>query len=1177
MTVGAPSMTDHASNRLKIVEQLRRELVGPAPAGEAIDADQEVIVQTTTESWGPWRQVNSGEEILLRDPPTRRYGVGVLFPQGVPLDTQLLPVGQLQAEPGESDPPADSPAVASSAGVIADANLDGMDGQETDDLDLTFANSYQPSTFGVSFLAEFGDDTRLILEAGGGRYEPRDLTVRVGDTRQTRRSWLRRSVCLRAEYDWPSLNQQSFRKALPTTTTITGAEGLDVRIEVFTRPHGPRKRLITACLVNRCVTDKEDSDLNPFCLFQAHMTAVLSDPDGRSRILPYPEATSEGDLEESSIRLLYRHVQTFATGHGCSADWEKSREEERAHSVSAECFPVTETPSITPDVLKSDGSLLTVSMASLAGLIDGNDGSTQLEEVVRLYEIWIADQRDKSTVLAEAYRSTAVRHLRECEQMAERMREGLAYLRNDPQAKRAFQLANHASLLQQTVTRSDSRAISYDRQNRQFSFAEPLRPVDPLNPPEGRGAWRAFQIGFLLAAVKSTAEPGAHDRETVELIWFPTGGGKTEAYLALAAFAAFKRRLKDPDDVGVHILMRYTLRLLTTQQFQRAGSLICAMEHLRRNHQDELGHETFSAGIWVGGDTTPNNCERALKDLSDVERSQRARNPFLLERCPWCAAQFGRLDISGKGSGNRGSSKAITPGYTRGTRPRSNTATVLFRCPDAHCEFSSGLPVYVIDEDIYEVTPTLVIGTIDKFAILAWKPEAASLFGLDANGERVASPPGLIIQDELHLISGPLGSLAGLYEPVIEDLCTDKRATNSAAPKIVCSTATIRSYEEQIQGLYDRTHVALFPPRALRADDSFFARYDLESSGRIYAGVHATSLGSVQTEWVRTFSALFQGPMPLEAEARDPWWTMLVFFNSIREMGTAHTLFQSDIPDYEKIIWSRDGTPISQRRYTNSAKIFELTGGLPSDELSGAIARLELAYGKRDSLDVCLSSNIIEVGIDISRLSLMVVAGQPKTTSQYIQVTGRVGRLRDRPGLIITMYSPSKPRDRSHYERFKSYHARLYAQVEPTSVTPFSPPAIDRALHAALTAYARLVGGADVARSPYPYPANVVERFKDLMLARAESVDPEERAEVKRVVELRARQWQSWQRTIWSGDSTLQDAPLLRPAGEYADAVRKRISWATPTSMRNVDAACEAEITTQYLEDLSAEDAETTS
>jgi len=926
--------------------------------------------------------------------------------------------------------------------------------------------------------------------------------------------------------------------------------------------------LLTVCLVNR-TADPGQRGADESCLFQTSLRSTILSADGAAHVHPYPDVPASGDPEEASLALLYRHAQTFATGHGCAANWQPGETTERAVSVWVECLPLTEIPNITPDVRRGDGSLVLVPMAPLAGLVEGDDGRARLAEVVELYERWIERQRARVAGLGDSYRSAATRHLEECEDAASRMREGLSYLDRSEKACRAFQLANHAILLQQIAAArvTPRRPRAKTLQGMDLVFDDEYRAPDVSTTPSDRGNWRPFQIAFLLATIKSAGESDAPDRRTVELIWFPTGGGKTEAYLGLAAFATFKRRLENPADAGVHVLMRYTLRLLTAQQFLRASALICAMEHLRRRHPEELGPRQFSIGIWLGADTTPNTREQARRLLSEFERGRIEGNPFLLTRCPWCSAGFERVRIGGPARGNRGGTM-LAPGYAR----RGNTVALV--CPDRACEFSGGLPVFVIDEDIYEERPTVVIGTIDKFAALAWRPQARALFGLDAEGERVSSPPGLIIQDELHLISGPLGSLAGLYEMVIEELCTDRRGAPLIHPKIVSSTATIRRYAEQIRCLYAREDVALFPPPGLDAENSFFARYERDRPGRVFVGVHAPSLGSVQTEWVRTFAALLQAPMSLDTDDRDPWWTLLVFFNSIREMGTAHTLFHSDVPDYLRVIWNRQGTGPGAKRWLGASRVFELTGGLQSGEVADAIAKLEMPYGdaRRPAVDICMASSIIEVGIDISRLSLMVVAGQPKTTSQYIQVTGRVGRRVDRPGLIVTMYSPSKPRDRSHFERFRSYHERLYAHVEPTSVTPFSPPALDRALHAVLTGYARQANRRTVAERPYPYPGEIVERFKSLLLSRVGAVDPSERENVERVLERRAREWRSWERTRWSRDGG-EDIPLLRVAGEYATAEETAVSWATPTSMRNVDAECVAEITTLYIRNAGITDA----
>jgi hypothetical protein len=309
---------------------------------------------------------------------------------------------------------------------------------------------------------------------------------------------------------------------------------------------------------------------------------------------------------------------------------------------------------------------------------------------------------------------------------------------------------------------------------------------------------------------------------------------------------------------------------------------------------------------------------------------------------------------------------------------------------------------------------------------------------------------------------------------------------------------------------------------------------------------------------------LIQAAGLLPAEEQDPWWTLLVFFNSLRELGTSLSLLQSDIPDYLRVIRKRLGLKQGESRYPWN--VLELTGRLRNDEVPRAIEELEKTVSQEGPapVDVCLASNIVEVGVDIDRLSLMAVVGQPKTTSQYIQATGRIGRRWwERPGLVTTIYGASKPRDRSHFEKFRSYHERLYAQVEPTSVTPFAPPVLDRALHAVLVAYVRQLADQDA--KPLPVPEDLLDSAFELLRARVEAVDPEEAERFEAKFAERVEQWRRWQRTDWMADWDSEDYGLLRFAGDYADRVAEQISWAVPTSLRNVDAECKAAITTAYL------------
>ncbi|WP_327074503.1 helicase-related protein [Kitasatospora purpeofusca] len=1150
--------SDQLGAREDVIDALRAELLGPAPSGKPLD-------RTSFDTWadarGPWADADSGEEVLDRT-PLLRYGVGVIYPV-----TAADAVGQSSAPDGAGTPDAagagdDGPETPEG---IREAYTRTGGHADDDDFELVGANDRRPSAMGLSFVLA-GDRAGLRIAVTGGRYRRR--TVHIGSDPRT--WWVRSPVAAVWDLSADELADAVpvLRKQQPSSDASTGLDGLGLELIVRIRPHSDGL-LVTAALVNRTLPGTQAPDA--VSLFQAEITA---EPQN-GWLAPYPEAAEAGThKDDASFSLIYRDARTFAVGHGCAADW-AAPAEGRSSWAKADPMPQYEAPSITPDIRLPDGSPLTVSMDQLAG--DDPAGPERLGQVVAAYAQWIDGLEKKSAGLDERFRPTAAEHIEGCRTALARMQEGLELVR-DPgtDVGRAFRMANRAMLHQQLRSGTPLRATRYVDGRFQVDGSQ---PDEDKARSHGKGNWRAFQIAFLLAAVPSTADPLHDDRDTVDLIYFPTGGGKTEAYLGLSAFTMLLRRLRDPRDAGVTALMRYTLRLLTAQQFLRAAALMCALEELREDEPD-LGQVPFSIGIWVGSDTTPNTRAAAKSGLAGLQRGGQD-NPFLLLRCPWCAAQMGPVAVQEEGTtprqgprkGGRGKSGAAT-GRTPVAGYTECAGTVRFICPDADCRFSTEdapLPVFVADEDLYDHRPTLVIGTVDKFALLAWRPHARALFGLGASGlgadgARDFSPPSLVIQDELHLIAGPLGSLTGLYEGVIEELCTDRRSGTPVRPKIVASTATIRRHEEQVRALYGREQVCLFPPHGIDASDSFFAVYDRDPDtgslkpGRRYIGVHAPALGSMQTVQVRTFAALLQAARDLPEEQRDPWWTLLTFFNSLRELGNSLSLMQSDIPDYLRTINNRSTADRTAMRYLNWVE--EMTSRLRQDEVPEAIQKLErqLTQDQR-AVDTCLASSLIEVGIDIPRLSLMAVVGQPKSTSQYIQVTGRVGRRT--PGLVVTLYGAGKPRDRSHFERFRSYHERLYAQVEPTSSTPFAPPALDRALRAVAVAYIRQAGGAAVG-SPFPFPAERWAEAKKLLLHRAGFCDPDEAGRTSALLDRMRKEWEAWQPGQWGEFGPPVGGQLLRQLGQYATEELQSLSWAIPSSMRGVDAECEVAVTAHY-------------
>lgn len=1148
--------------RTIIEAQLRRELFGPLegeePIGKPVDCTSGTITfATSDESRGQFHDATTKQEILNVGTPLQRYGVGVLYSGAVHSGTMI----------GEQD---DIDITGAPGVATSEENPEGPpvkiegslrhDEADTDDFDLSDANKFKPSAMAISFQCRLEGPGPLEIRVVGAHYER--LNVHIPGLNKPVDWWRRRPFVLVGTVPDSVLREETKSLKIVPTYPEGVPPGIVPTTQLFSRPvpgeTDPDLRLVTVAVVNKIAGTGPSS-----ALFQMGFTVTAGDG---LVIEPYPEVElPDRDIEEQSLDLLYRNKRTYAIGHGCAAEWGEGTSSS-VPLVRAVALPAYEVASLTPNIYLTDdeGRYLldsrgerqpvTVSMRELA---DGSaTGDAQVETVLRLYGEWIAARKGEIGDLPVGLRPAAQRHMEFAENALTRMKTGWSMTKSDTTAQQAFRWANEAMLYQQV--RSNFALREVERGKDDILRLKGVHPVPHI--PEGRGTWRPFQIAFILASLPELVDPTKKTRSLVDLIFFPTGGGKTEAYLGACAISLLTRRLRDPEDVGTDTLMRYTLRLLTAQQFLRAASLVCVLEDIRDRHASQLGESPFSIGIWLGGASTPNTWSKAIDVLKRMRRNPNEQNLFLLLRCPWCGAQMGTKP---KG---RGVQDVI--GYEQVGKSR-----VVLRCVDSQCKFSrrSGLPVHVVDEDIYEVRPSIVIGTVDKFAMMAWRPRARSLFGFSEAGDRIASPPSLIIQDELHLISGPLGSMVGLYEPIIDELCTDRRGKESVPPKIIASTATIRRYEDQIRGLFGRDEVALFPPHGLEEGRSFFAEparlpNGALEPGRRYLGVMSASLGSMQTVQTRVAASTLQAATKVPEDSRDGYWTNLNFLNSLRELGNTVSLLESDVPDYLTGLIRRDGINPRWPKRT-----MELTSRRRSDEIPKAIEQLQAGYipgqDRQEAIDICLASNIIEVGVDIDRLGLMTIVGQPKTTAQYIQVSGRVGRRANvSPGLVITIYGAAKPRDRSHYERFLTYHQQLYAQVEPTSVTPFATPVLRRALHAAAVAYIRQTASEDL--PPHPFPSTEYEKAIALLRERALIVDAAEVAAVERMADKRARQWNGWERTAWEANPAPWGDPkqgLMRFAGTLPDLDSKAAIWDVPTSMRNVDAECRLAISLAYV------------
>ncbi|HRQ80414.1 MAG TPA: hypothetical protein PKZ97_04780, partial [Azospirillaceae bacterium] len=597
--------------------------------------------------------------------------------------------------------------------------------------------------------------------------------------------------------------------------------------------------------------------------------------------------------------------------------------------------------------------------------------------------------------------------------------------------------------------------------------------------------WRPFQLAFILLNLRSLVDKGAPEREIVDLLFFPTGGGKTEAYLGLAAFAIAHRRLSAGGvlGAGVTVVMRYTLRLLTLDQLGRAAGVVCALELMRDDPAFRdgagrrlLGDWPIEIGLWVGSDASPNRLggkgdtgdDTAVTRVNTFRKTGR-RAPAPIKSCPWCGTPFNRDSFS------------CVPNHRA-------PVNMEIRCANTDCDFTGdrALPVLTVDEPIYRRLPAFLIATVDKFASLPWIGEVGAFFGhvdrydpklgfFGPAGERggtklhngwTLDPPDLIIQDELHLISGPLGTVAGLYETAIDRLSTRMDGGRRIRPKIVASTATVRRAVGQIKALFDREETAVFPPPGVERTDSFFARTvdDAANPPRWYLGIAAHGRGPklvylrALTTLMAAAQAAYEAAGGGDGNPADPYMTALCYFNALRELGGARRIVEDEVRNralrYGKER-RRVDPPDQPFRDRRMGEVIELTSRVSTDDVAEAKRRLELPFGGQEVVDVALATNMISVGLDITRLGLMLVQGQPKTAAEYIQATSRVGRDVRKPGLVLTILNVHKPRDRVHYEQFGQFHRTFYRAVEATSVTPWAARALDRALAAVIVAIAR--------------------------------------------------------------------------------------------------------------------------
>ena len=1049
--------------------------------------------------WLQNQLIGPAHEHNLQTSPLVRYPTGVLHP----VDPNLSGI----------DPATSLAADLSPLETHEDEEIDD-DSEEDAHVQPTRRKRYVPPS-SVGFSCFIKGSPQLSITASAATYKAKE---------RDERGKFKFPEYIREEMNDETSVWADFSAASTTRKTIWSERAC---IDVRARPHSDGQIItVTLCNLSELETNASPSfrarDQVKNALFEARLECVIECGD----LVEYPRVElSLLTEDEQELEFQYRENRIYAIGHGAAANWDV--ESHKKARIWSDFMPTAEVPIMTANTGGDDSVLR---MKRLASVVDHRE----LSNFVDKYSDWIFDNESVAGTLQNSSEIEAARRI--CSRMRvglKRMRAGIELLRTDVIASESFKIANQAMLKQMIEADLISGIV--------------------VEPSTYR--WRPFQLAFLLTVLPSAVSEEDEFRDILDLIWFPTGGGKTEAYLGLIAFLIAWRRQQFPEcGGGTTVLMRYTLRLLTRQQFERAARIIFALELFRRQVPEKLGKTPISIGIWVGGAISPNRFDTARETVEQIRQGKPgARFRLILEHCPWCGTAFDPVE-----------------GYL------ASNDRFHFHCSNGDCEFgasSSPLPCNVVDEALYDQPPSLLIGTIDKFARLAWEERTGAFFGFNTPFR----PPDLIIQDELHLITGPLGSVAGLYEAGVDTLL----AMRGGRPKYVASTATIRMARQQVKRLYGRD-LAVFPPPGLTFNDMHFARIDRNRPGRLYLGFLTPSLDQ-QHCLAPLAAAQLVGPQALfnddlDRDALlDAWWTLIVYHGSLKSVGNSHNAFATDIRERGHLLIDEVRNNLKNagiaEDYTvqknlnglleriQNPRIAQLTSRATAEENAQTFQLLAVSQGDRTCLDAVLATNMVSVGLDVARLAAMIINGQPFTTAEYIQATSRVGRA-DVPGLVLVNYFRSQARSLSHYESFRPYHESFYRFVEPSSVTPYTFQVRSRALHAALVIAVRHAC-LDLWDN---YSAGKFDKeLPDVMAVSAElkhrcqraAADSEQKKSISNHIDRLVDEWhEEAQRCklerrqfIYQSPSSEKNADRLL----YAHGDPRRGLWETLNSMRNVE------------------------
>ncbi len=1097
----------HAIVRQKILEAVRKDLIGPSSECEE-----------------------------LNEVPTSSYITGLLYPA----DTDVTEdENYFDVEFTKKKFDADGEAM--EAGIFEDEEPE----------DRIKGGFQKPSSVGVSFYV-VNAVSKINVYINWGKYHAEQIQGEVVDGTleedAENKKKKKHTVYVREQmHDVVEIDLNNGKRS----EQITLDSNSKIYIYVMKMQLDNGHKMVSVYLHNNDKSDGEEKEYEKV-MFQVEM---LIEDELMNPIFVPEYVCRKVELEDE---YYYKGRPVYARGRGCAASWSMAVDEVNATSVRTTFIPDYEIPSVSAQI--EDMPELVFSMLQMGSPKKKTEVIKNLRLLTSMYGNWIEEVLENDTAMKDdKFRAIGRAIIEKCNEANCRMNVGIDLIENDEKVYQAFVFMNQAMYLQRSIT-----SFSKD-----YGSGIPCSLRDFMSdmPEKGRkqdhSEWRPFQIAFVLLNLYGIVDGESPEREIVDLLYFPTGGGKTEAYLGLIAFTIAYRRLTAKEeteyekDGGVTVFLRYTLRLLTTQQRDRLMRLIVAMEQLREKNTELYGNERITIGFWVGGNVTPNK----FSDYSDTDQFK--KKEFLRKltkqiiKCPYCGKPIERDDyiINEKGK------------------------SVQIHCSDDYCMFSKKtgrtIPVYLVDEEIYAKCPTVIISTVDKFTRLPWTEKVGLLFGktdrycsrcghiaigdkqhpgrhnadeaaglekADVVACRPFYPPDLIIQDELHLITGPLGTIYGGYETVVEEMCCVERNGKKIRPKYVVSTATIKNAGEQIKFLYGRDNFAQFPPSGFDTRDSFFIRevplpqenlaslseerlQELIDGGqkpfRQYIGICASGQ-SVKTTLIRLYSIILQTALDLAKEPAfedyiDPYYTLIGYFNSIRELGGAVRLLDDDIKSRIRVVKNKYNSPV--QRYISIDGKKEITSRIPSWKIAQVLEKLAISYDKKkerqNCYDVVIATNMIAVGMDVDRLGLMTVVGQPKQNSEYIQATSRVGR--QHPGIIFTVYNPYRPRDLSNYENFVGFHSQMYRYVEGTTATPFAARARDRVLHALVVSLLRLkfeeMADNGDAVNINKISDNDIKRVKEMILERVKITAPSSYVDTEKEIDEFISIWKSIAKT----------------------------------------------------------------